>query len=326
MRLKKNTAAQEIILGPVLNTSDSSFVSDASVVKVRAAGVTTTGAGALTYLSAGQYAYVPTQAETNHDVVVFWVEKTAAVCPLMAPLMDAWTNSEWITNIRAEIDAALADQGVTANVLERLDATISSRASQTSLDSRPTNPLLATDTRLLNLDAKISELPDVTAINDQLSLVHGAGSWEMTGEGAETGSIEVTSFSSQALSQLAGVQMTVTSPLLEDGTICLVQGDDYVHADLRSIDVQGSQADQWPDLTDASATLIWRQKDDVRSFDGQILTSTGMQHLRWELTSEQTTMPIGWWDYQIQVELQSSRLVTIVQGRGRVLEHLGPEN
>ena len=49
--------------------------------------------------------------------------------------------------------------------LNNLDATISSRATQTSVNSIPTNPLLTTDVRLNNLDATISSRATQTSVN-----------------------------------------------------------------------------------------------------------------------------------------------------------------
>jgi hypothetical protein len=57
--------------------------------------------------------------------------------------------------IEIELDA-VDYQDAAAFGLSRLDATVGSRATQTSVDAIPTNPLLTTDARLNNLDFAIS--------------------------------------------------------------------------------------------------------------------------------------------------------------------------
>ena len=51
------------------------------------------------------------------------------------------------------------------NNLANLDATVSSRATQTSVNAIPTNPLLTTDSRLNNLDAAISSRASQTTLD-----------------------------------------------------------------------------------------------------------------------------------------------------------------
>jgi hypothetical protein len=62
--------------------------------------------------------------------------------------------------------------------MDRIDATMSSRASQASVDGLPSDPLQATDPRLNNLDApvsgrasqaSVSALPDITAIGAEMT-------------------------------------------------------------------------------------------------------------------------------------------------------------
>lgn len=54
---------------------------------------------------------------------------------------------------------------VRAAKIDNLDATVSSRATQTSVNAIPTNPLLTTDSRLNHLDADISTRASQTSVN-----------------------------------------------------------------------------------------------------------------------------------------------------------------
>ena len=69
----------------------------------------------------------------------------------LAPVATALSTAQW-TNARA-------------SNLDNLDATVSSRATQTSVSAIPTNPLLTTDGRLNNLDATISSRASQTSVN-----------------------------------------------------------------------------------------------------------------------------------------------------------------
>lgn len=66
---------------------------------------------------------------------------------------DSTVDMQWIPSMWCINRAGIAD----------LDASISSRATQNSVNNIPTNPLLTNDSRLNNLDAKISSISGGTA-------------------------------------------------------------------------------------------------------------------------------------------------------------------
>lgn len=78
-----------------------------------------------------------------------------------------------VSSVSADIASVKSDSsglrtdyttGRAAN-LDNLDATVSSRATQTSVNAIPTNPLLTTDSRLNNLDATISSRSTQTSVD-----------------------------------------------------------------------------------------------------------------------------------------------------------------
>lgn len=80
-----------------------------------------------------------------------------------------------IASVKADTSGLRSDYtGGRAIKLDNLDATLSSRATQTSVNAIPTNPLLVNDSRLNNLDATISSRSTQTSVNSVPGAVWGA--------------------------------------------------------------------------------------------------------------------------------------------------------
>lgn len=115
---------------------------------------------------------------------------------------------------------------------------------------------------------------------------------------------------------LGGTEVTVSQPIAEDGTtITIVRGDDYSSSDSREITWTGASEDQWPDLTSATIRMTAVRKSTVLNFTPVVTSPTGTQTLQLELTSDDTTVPSGRYQYDMQATLNgSAREVTLLRG------------
>ena len=157
-------------------------------------------------------------------------------------------------------------------------------------------------------------------VNAVLTAAHGEGDWGTTN--LSGGEVVVGSFTDLALSQLEGGGITVVSPLYKDGTISIVQGDDYLQSDGRSLNFISTTINQWPDLTGASVQFKAKQKLEFWHVEGEIVSATGTQHIRVQLNSSQTNKTAGWWDYQVRLVLSNNHQLTIAEGRLQIVDEL----
>ncbi len=116
---------------------------------------------------------------------------------------------------------------------------------------------------------------------------------------------------------LSGQTVTITSPLASSGAISLQQGDDYDNTEGRALDWINAAGD-WGTGDITGATVAFRA---VHSLDktrtaidivGSVVTATGTQKVRVELTDEETALFLGEaWGYQLRLTLASGRIETI---------------
>lgn len=111
-----------------------------------------------------------------------------------------------------------------------------------------------------------------------------------------------------ALGRIGSAQVTITSPVSDDGTIVLIYGDDYKHSDGRALTFSGTN---WPTLT--SGTISLRvQASSVVAISG---TVTSASTCRVEVTSAQTiSIGLGVWTYDLEATLASGFVATLQQG------------
>lgn len=168
---RKNVAGQYLSFA-LINTSNGAGLTGATVTAYRALdnGSQTAITGTVTELGNGHYRLNLSQADTNADEGSFFitapnaspVEKTV-VFTAADPSNAA---SFGLSNLNAQVGSIPTNPLLTTDTrLNNLDATISSRATQTSVNSIPTNPLLTTDTRLNNLDATVSSRSTQTSVS-----------------------------------------------------------------------------------------------------------------------------------------------------------------
>lgn len=111
-----------------------------------------------------------------------------------------------------------------------------------------------------------------------------------------------------ALGRIGTAQVTVTSPVTEDGAITLVLGDDYRTSDGRALTFVGTN---WPTLTGGTVSLRV-QAASVIAISG---TVTGAASCRVEVTSAQTiSVGLGVWLYDLEATLTSGYVATLQQG------------
>jgi hypothetical protein len=111
-----------------------------------------------------------------------------------------------------------------------------------------------------------------------------------------------------ALGRIGTAQVTVTSPVTEDGEITLIYGDDYRTVDGRALTFVGTN---WPTLTGGTVSLRV-QAENVITISG---TVTAAASCRVEVTSAQTiSIGLGVWSYDLEATLTSGYTATLQQG------------
>jgi hypothetical protein len=111
-----------------------------------------------------------------------------------------------------------------------------------------------------------------------------------------------------ALGRIGTAQVTVTSPVTEDGEIVLIYGDDYRTVDGRALTFVGTN---WPTLTGGSVSLRV-QAESVVTISG---TVTAAASCRVEVTLAQTiSIGLGVWSYDLEATLTSGYTATLQQG------------
>jgi hypothetical protein len=120
-------------------------------------------------------------------------------------------------------------------VKDNLDATVSSRSTQTSVDSIPTNPLLTTDSRLNNLDATVSSrlasasytAPDNTTIgtiNTKIGTPVSTVSSDIASVKSDTNGLR-TDYTTSRASNLDNLDATVSSRLASASYVAPANSD-----------------------------------------------------------------------------------------------------
>lgn len=111
-----------------------------------------------------------------------------------------------------------------------------------------------------------------------------------------------------ALGRIGSAQVTITSPVSDDGAIILIYGDDYKHGDGRALTFSGTN---WPTLTGGTISLRV-QAGSVIAISG---TVTSASTCRVEITSAQTiSIGLGVWTYDLEATLASGFVATLQQG------------
>lgn len=130
----------------------------------------------------------------------------------------------------------------------------------------------------------------------------------------------------KAKTDMLGVgSVTVSSPVATGGDVELYEGDDYAAADGRSLEWTNT-AGNWPDLTAAAITLAVRTPNgQTFNMAGAVITPTGTQKVRVELTAAQTDDLLAWptpSDLRVVATLASGRRATLVRGNLEVVQDI----
>ena len=148
----------------LFNDSGSPVDPDSSIMNLSikdASGATVVASVNMTRSAVGQYVYnyVVNSSDTEQALFVFfdYVKNSVAFNQVRATE---------VVEYESKLDTLLSRLTPTrATNLDNLDATVSSRATQVSVDAVPTNPLLVNDSRLNNLDATISSRASQSTVN-----------------------------------------------------------------------------------------------------------------------------------------------------------------
>jgi hypothetical protein len=238
--------------------------------------------------------------------------------------------------------------------IENLDAALSSRASQASLDVLDDY----VDTEVAAIKAKTDTLPaSPAAVGSAMTLAANAlsaaalaadavaeiadGVWDETLSGHSVAGGAGAALSAAggaadpllnsvpgtypsgtagyALGRIGSGQITTVSPVAQDGDVTLIQGDDYLDADDRALEWTNEEG-TWPDLTDAEIRLVAHRNRITVSVTGEVVVPTGAnQKVRVELTQADTEIPSGDYGFSVQAVLTDDHVVTLLQGTLTVL-------
>ena len=179
--LAKQSTALTVVVGPILDSTgaeySSAVIGDLSISKNGGTLTAMASAATLTYIANGMYTLVTTAGNMDTlGAVQITCNKATYQMPKMernvvpasvydAIITNATNATGGLPTATAAISAfagaisTLTAGGVRtelATELSRIDQTIGSRATQTSVNAIPTTPLLSTDPRLANLDFPIS--------------------------------------------------------------------------------------------------------------------------------------------------------------------------
>lgn len=150
--------------------------------------------------------------------------------------------------------------------------------------------------------------------------------FHITGSGADPSDfvnhVVAFDFTSATLG-LGALGVTVTSPVASDGTLTIVQGDDYLAADGASIDFSFTGLTY--SLVGASSvklTLRHRNTGTITTVTGSVL---GASSCRFEPTATVTdALTVGEYDYDVQAVLANTHVRTPLRGRAQVLADYTP--
>jgi hypothetical protein len=92
-----------------------------------------------------------------------------------------------------------------------------------------------------------------------------------------------------------------------------VCSSDLLTVDNRNILFTGDVTDQWTDLTDA--TVIIGIYGTSINKECVVISATGMQQISLELTSSDTNIPQGTYDYDVQDTLSNGSIITLFRGK-----------
>jgi hypothetical protein len=120
----------------------------------------------------------------------------------------------------------------------------------------------------------------------------------------------------RVLGNLSETQVTFVSPISQDGEqLRLIAGDDYLDTDARALE-WSNVSGTWPNLTDATVALFIQ----TRVFPGMVVTPTGDQKLRFELTMLQTGGLVAPYSsaFSIKAVLRDGSVVTLLRGDAQI--------
>ena len=124
--MKKNVSSQ-VVSAVVLSATDGSPVTASVAVTVNGdAGTQGAGGGTLAHEGGGEWSYIPTQAETNFDHIMFKFSATGAL------------------SVGIQVYTTFPQTGDSFARIGATGSGLTSLASQTSVDDLPTNAELAT--------------------------------------------------------------------------------------------------------------------------------------------------------------------------------------
>lgn len=131
----------------------------------------------------------------------------------------------------------------------------------------------------------------------------------------------ITTIVKNGIRSAFGTVKIINAVSQDGGNIRVIQGDDYLAVDDRSLIWTGETEDVWGDLTGASIAFGAQYGDFTIQRAGSVLVATGLQQIQVELLAADTlTMPIGdTYAFDVSAKLNGESVITLLRGRMQVL-------
>ena len=130
---------------------------------------------------------------------------------------------------------------------------------------------------------------------------------------SDTVSYTPAELSAAITADLANVSISVPGSISPAGVLSITQGDSYASDDGRALTWTISSTQ--PEYTSAAVVLHLASSGELKSIAGSVTTATGATRVvTFELTADDTNLPDGVGQYEIQVTLASGNELTPVYG------------
>jgi hypothetical protein len=125
---------------------------------------------------------------------------------------------------------------------------------------------------------------------------------------------EILESLSQINTKISSTTIQILSPLDSTGTVLtVIQGDDYLVADGRNILFTIDTENQWNSLTNANVVFGVYGTNILK--ECVVISGENIQQISLELTAEETNVPQGTYDYDVQATLENGSVVTLFRGK-----------
>lgn len=262
--------------------------------------------GSATHVGDGLYNYLLASSNVAAGDVFAAVFKTTGTADQKHVAGQIFIETNYTTTISGRVDAAITTRASQAT-LDTLDDYVDTEvaAIKAKTDNLPASPAAVGSAMTLAADSITSTVLATSAVNEIVDQV-----WD------ETATDHSTTGTTGKLLQtintnLGAASVTITSPVTTDGEISIIIGDDYLNTDGRAVTINYTSV---PSLTAATPVRIYILDPALGAANFFSVDVVDADTLRLELTDTQTgTLKAGTFDYYIRATLSNGDIITLTQ-------------